>query len=95
MVRAYAQAFLLRRKIENENAWILGSYVANAVTVAIANTFGKKKIDYLKKPLEIFPKTEQEEQAEIREERRKLISYLNGLRKAYKKKTGSGSDGKP
>ena len=92
LVRAYAQAYLLRRKVDNEQAWIQGAYIANAVTVAIANTFGKKKTDYLKKPLEIFPKTEAEKKAEVREERRKVIAWLNGMaRKAKKKKTtGSG-----
>ena len=101
MVRAYAQAYLVRRKIENENAWILGAYVANAVTVAIANTFGKKRTDYLKQPLDLFPKTESERKAEIRDERKKLIAWLNGMKQAARKKrerdkdTGSESDGKP
>ena len=97
LVRAYAQAYLLRRKVENEQAWIQGAYIANAVTVAIANTFGKKRIDYLKKPLEIFPKTEAEKKAEIREEKRKLITWLNGMIRANRKKknTGSDKDGKP
>ena len=97
LVRAYAQAYLLRRKVENEQAWIQGAYIANAVTVAIANTFGKKRLDYLKKPLEIFPKTEAEKKAEIREEKRKLISWLNGMIRANRKKknTGSDKDGKP
>ena len=98
MTRAYAQAFLLRRKIQNENMWIQGAYVANAVTTAIANAFGKKKVDYLKQPLDLFPKTESEKQTEIREERKKLIAWLNGMKKAMMKKKqiqGSDSDGKP
>ena len=97
LVRAYAQAYLLRRKVENEQAWIQGAYIANAVTVAIANTFGKQRKDYLKKPLEIFPKTEAEKKAEIREEKRKLITWLNGMIRANRKKknTGSDQDGKP
>ena len=96
MVRAYAQSYLLKRKIENENAWIQGAYIANAVTVSIANTFGKKKVDYIKQPMDIFPKTEAEKQSEIREERRKLINWLNGMKKlSAKKNTGSESDGKP
>ena len=97
LVRAYAQAYLLRRKVDNEQAWIQGAYIANAVTVAIANTFGKKKVDYLKKPLEIFPKTESEKNQEIREERKKLVAWLNGMaRKAKRKKTtGSEPNGKP
>ena len=97
MCRAYAQAYLLKRKVENENAWILGAYMANAFGTVLANAFSKKKAKYLEKPLELFPKTEAEEQAELREERQKLITWLNGWKKsaAKKKNTGSESDGKP
>ena len=96
MTRAYAQAYLLKRKVENENAWIAGAYMANAFGTVIANSFGKKKQKYLEKPLDIFPKTEYEKQAEIREERRKLIEWLNRMKRSAKKKdTGSGQNGKP
>lgn len=99
MTRAYAQAYLLKRKIDNENMWIMGSYVANAFGTVIGNSFGKKKLKYLEKPLDIFPKTASEEKAEIREEKRKLIVQLNGLMKAFNRKkkdnTGSGQDGEP
>lgn len=96
MTKAYAQAYLLKRKIENENAWIHGAYTANAFGMVIANAFGKKKVDYLAKPLEIFPKTESEKQMEIREEKRKLVQWLNGMKRSTKKKdTGSGQNGKP
>ena len=96
MTRAYAQAYLLKRKVENENMWILGAYISNAFGSVISNAFGKRKVEYLKKPLDIFPKTEAEQNAEIREERRKLITWLNGMKKAAaKKNTGSESNGKP
>lgn len=96
MTRAYAQAYLMKRKVENENAWILGGYVANAFGTVMANAFGKKREKYLEKPLDIFPKTEQERNAEIREERRKLITLLNGWkRSANNKNMGSGQNGKP
>ena len=96
MTRAYAQAHLLKRKIQNENMWIMGSYMANAFGVVIANAFGKKRLKYLDKPMQLFPKTESEKKSEIREEKRKLITYLNGLAKSFKKKnTGSDQDGKP
>ena len=97
MTRAYAQAYLLKRKIENENMWIQGAYITNAFGTVLSNAFGKKKVEYLKKPLDIFPKTEAEKQAEIREGRRKLIEWLNNVKKASikKKNTGSGQDGKP
>jgi len=79
--------------------WIQGAYIANAVTISIASTFGKKKVDYLKKPLDLFPKTEAETQAEIREERQKVVAWLSNIKAASmrkkKKDTGSESDGKP
>lgn len=97
MCRAYAQSYLLKRKVENENAWIMGAYMANAFGTVIANSFGGKRLEYLKKPLDIFPKTDAEKQAEIREEKRKLITWLNGMKRlaSKKKDTGSESDGKP
>ena len=98
MTRAFAQAYLLKRKIQNENMWILGAYMTNAFATVIANSFGKKKTDYMKKPLDIFPKTEAEQKAEIREEKRKLITWLNGLKRSAsqrKKNTGSDQDGEP
>ena len=96
MTRAYVQAHLLKRKIQNENMWIMGSYMANAFGVVIANAFSKKRLKYFDKPMEIFPKTEAEKKAEVREEKRKLITYLNGLSKVFKKKnTGSDQDGEP
>ena len=97
IARAYAQAYLLKRKIENENMWIQGAYIANAVTISIANTFGKKHVDYLKQPLELFPKTKAEKAEEVRQERRKLIQMLSGLKRAFntKRKTGVDQDGKP
>ena len=96
MTRAYAQAWLLKRKVQNENMWIMGAYAVNAFGTVIGNAFGKHRMKYLEKPLDFFPKTEAEEQAEIREERRKLIEKLNGMLKAFRKKeksTGSDQNG--
>lgn len=99
MVRAYVQAYILRRKIENENAWIQGAYMANAFATVLGNTFGKRRMKYLEKPMDLFPKTEAEKQAEIREERRKVIAWLNGMKRAAerkeKKNTGSDQNAKP
>ena len=96
MVRAYAQAFLLKRKMKNEEAWIQGAYVANALNAVIGTAFGKKKVDYVKKPFDLFEKTEQEKAAEIREERRKVIEYLSRIKKAFDRKhTGVDQNGEP
>lgn len=86
MCRAYAQSYLLKRKIQNENMWIQGAYVANAFGTVLSNAFSKRQSKYLEKPLDIFPKTESERKSEIREERRKLIALLNGWKRSAKKK---------
>ena len=98
MVRAYAQAYLLKRKVENENAWIQGAYMANAFGAVIGSSFGKKQVKYMEKPMDLFPKTEAEKAEEIRNERRKLIQFLSGWKKAVDRKkkeknTGSESNG--
>ena len=96
MTRAYAQAYLLKRKIENENAWILGAYVANAFGTVISNAFGKKGVKYLESPLDLFPKTKAEKQAEIREERKKVAKWLMSVANAFNRKhkdTGSDKNG--
>ena len=93
MVRAYAQAYLLKRKIDNELAWIHGAYVFNALNASLATAFGKTKVKYIEKPIDFFPKTEAEIEEENRQKRMKLIRWLS--RFGRKKNTGSESDGKP
>lgn len=95
MVRAYAQYYLLKRRAMNEELWLQGIYTANAFQTVLGNAFGKKKLKYLEKPLEIFEKTEAEKEQEIRDERAKLINWLNGLKKSADKKQGVDRNGKP
>ena len=85
MARAYAQAYLLKRRLDNENAWLTGLYMTKAVNTAIANAFGNKQAKYFDKPLDIFPKTAAEKKAEIREERNKLANWLSKMQRTFKK----------
>ena len=75
--------------------WLQGIYTANAFQTVIGNAFGKQKFKYLEKPIDIFEKTEAEKQQEVREERTKLINWLNGLKKSTDRKQGVGQNGKP
>ena len=97
MTRAYAQAYLLKRRVENENMWIQGIYFANALQMVIGNAFSKSaKLKYYDKPLDIFPKTEAEKEQEIREERQKLVNYLSKFKQsAVLKKRGVDKHGEP
>ena len=49
------------------------------MSTAIGNAFGKKRIDYLKKPFDLFEPTEAEKAMKIRQDRQRVIEYLNGL----------------
>lgn len=76
MAKAYREAFILIQRRRNEEMWIQGAYIANAVSVALNNGFNKRKTEYLKEPFDLYPKTEAEERDEIRKERQKLVENL-------------------
>ena len=95
MARAYAQYYLLKRRVANEEMWLHGIYMVHALNSSIGTAFGKKQVKYLDKPLEIFEKTESEKNQEIRAERQKLINYLNRLKQSADTKQGVGKNGKP
>lgn len=85
MARAFAQAYLLKRKVDNENAWIQGAYFSNALAATLTTAFSKKRKDYVKQPLDFFPKTEAELEEEKRQKRRKLVEWLDNMRIKAKK----------
>ena len=95
MARAYAQYHLLKRRQMNEELWLEGIYMANAFQTVLGNAFGKRKLKYLEKPLDIFEKTEAEKEQEVREERQKLINFLSKLKQSADMKQGVDKDGKP
>lgn len=95
IVRAYAQAYLLKRRAMNEELWLQGIYMTYALNSVIGTAFGKKKIDYVNKPLDIFEKTESEKKREIEAERQKLKEILNRWKKSADGNKGVGKDGKP
>lgn len=79
IAKAYKEKHLLERRQRNEEMWVNGAYQLSALSVALNNAFNKHKIEYMREPFNIFPKTEAEKEAEKRAERQKLIEWLNGL----------------
>ena len=79
MAKAYKEKHLLERRQKNEEMWVNGAYQLSALSVALNNAFNKHKINYIKEPFNLFPKTEAEKEIEKREERQKLIEWLNKL----------------
>lgn len=91
MVRAYRDAYLLTQRKRNEEMWIQGAYIANAVAVALNNGFNKRKIDYIKEPFDLYPKTVAEEREEIRKERQRIVKNLTKFA-ALSKQSKKGTD---
>ena len=78
MAKFYAETHKRLMQEQNQMMWVNGMYTLNALQVALNNAFNTHKIKYEEKPFEIFPKTEIEKQAEIEEERLKLVKWLSG-----------------
>ena len=93
----YRDAHNLKRRMRNEELWLQGLYIRDAVESVMGSMNGKR-ISYLKQPLDIFPKTKAEKEAEIEAERKKLIEYLSAFKAnsdARNQKQGVGQNGKP
>ena len=72
---AYRDAYRLKRKIDNEQAWLQGIYVMDAFAVCLGNALskrGSKKLTYLEKPIDIFPLSEEEMKLKVKEENEKM-----------------------
>lgn len=81
-----ARQYEAQRKLQNEDAWLQGAYVYDAVATALSNAFrkkGAKAQNYLERPLQVYPKTEEEKQYEAEMERRKIIERLNKWKAAW------------
>lgn len=83
---AYAEAYKLKMRHENDVAWLSGAYMFDAVQVALANGFGKKgakKAKYPTEPFNLGLETEVEKEQKARREREKIIASLTAWKKAW------------
>ena len=89
LVIAYRKAYKLKREIANEQAWLQGLYVYDAFAVCMANAFAKrgaKKVDYLEKPVDIFPLTDAEKERREQEERDKMQQAMEAIARKQRRK---------
>lgn len=91
MAKAYKEMHNLKRRERNQEMWVNGMYQLSALGVALHNAFEKNKIKYMDEPLDIFPKSEAEKEAEKREERQKIVNWLNAWAKISVNKDRQGS----
>ena len=79
---AYRKAYELKRKADNEQAWLHGMYVCDAFAVVLQNAFkkrGQRVQTYLEKPIDIFPLTEKEKKRKEAEQNRKMQQAMEQM----------------
>ena len=89
LATAYRKLHRLQAEQTNQQLWLQGLYIQNAVAVAINNAFSKQKLKYIKEPIQLYPPTEDEKQAKAEETRRKLVEKLNAWKDAFEKSKGN------
>ena len=89
LATSFRKLHKLRIEQRNEELWLQGLYNHAAHSSAVNNALSKHKIKYIEKPLEIFPKTEDQKKKEIEETRKKLIAKLDAWKKAFEKNQGA------
>ena len=87
LAQYYRKAYLFRQEEFNNNAWLQGMYIYDAVSTALHNALrgmGKTKPpakDYAKKPYDIFrkEKTPEEKALEVQKEQEKAAAWMESF----------------
>ena len=82
----YRKMHLMKQDEENARAWWQGYYNYVAVATALQNGFrdkNKKAEPYPKEPFRIREKTELEKDKEIIAERKRVVSFLDALKRDF------------
>lgn len=84
LAKSFREAQKLKFELMNQEAWLSGAYVYDAVAVAIGNALGgkgNKKQKYLEEPIELNPKQQTPEEA-----KQKVIDQLDAWKQAFEMK---------
>lgn len=83
LVFDYRKANEITQQIKSNDSWLQGMYFYNAIGTVIANAFsskGKKAETYLKEPIRVIAKTEEEIKAESDKTIDTYIAYFSNLK---------------
>lgn len=86
----YRKMHKLQIEQRNEELWLSGLYVCNAMHVAVGNCLSKEKQEYMKEPIRLFPPDESERQKQIAENNRKLVERLNRFKEEFDRRNKKG-----
>lgn len=79
MAKFFQDAYLLKRRVKNEELWLEGLYIYRAVHAVVASAIGNRSEKYLTNPIDFLPKTKAEKMQEEYEKRQKVIKFFDSL----------------
>ena len=91
LVRYYRRAYLIRQENENNNAWLHGLYVYDAISTALSNALRGKGVamkNYAKQPygFKNKVKSEAEKAYEVEVEQQKAAAWMENFVRINQKK---------
>lgn len=92
MATVFKEAYLLKKKAQNEDMWMQGLYIYRAVSAVVASALGNRSAKYIEKPLDYLPKTKAEKDQEKYENTTKVINFFDRLLKVNNEKSNEGTD---
>ena len=90
LAKAYREAYVERRKAENNRDWFSGRYFFDALSISLSNAFRKQGTpakDYLEEPYQLFELNEDERaiaEAKMREKTEEVYRQMIARQKAEK-----------
>lgn len=83
-MQAYRKAYKLRKEEKNWELWLQGLYFCHSLNVALSNAFDKNaKAEYLPKPFDLFPPTQDELEERSRQEAIELKRRLDAFAERF------------
>ena len=79
MVVSFRKAHEMRNEMLNQQMWLMGVYISDAVGSVVSNALGKRR-DYMKQPIDLHPKTDAEKARE------KAIKFFEAMQGAWAQK---------
>lgn len=86
LAKAYYKAHKLHIEQRNQELWLQGLYIHNAVSVVVGNALRRKGSPaqkYIDKPLDLFKNEEIVTEEKKQEERDKAVQAFEAIRKAW------------
>lgn len=87
LTQIYLRLHQIKAEEVNEQLWLQGAYIFNALEIALFNSLGRSKCQkaktYIEKPVELF-----KEEKSVKEERNKIVDFFNNLKNTWDNNNG-------